>query len=296
MQADRFSRTALVMAFFRALESVRPEPARLFSDPFAARILPFPARAAVSLARAPSLNLVIAALVDRRWPGARTSAIARTRLIDDWITAAVEGGVRQVVILGAGFDSRAWRVPALAGIRVFELDYPATSQEKHRRLTAAGFDPSRIVQCAIDFDRETLAGVLAHHGFDRLVRTAVVWEGVTNYLTANAVDAVLLWVGSLHPGSTLAFTYVHSRVLSNARTFEGSHRILAAVTNAGEAWTFGLDPAELRAHLQSRGLSLTEDLGADDYRHRYWPAANTHWHGYAFYRAALASVSPHAQT
>src|SRR5262245_45997546 len=98
MQADRFSRTALVMSFFRALESARPESTRLFSDPFAACVLPFPARAAVLLARAPLLNFVITALVDRRWPGARTSGIARTRLVDDWVTAAVEGGVRQVVI------------------------------------------------------------------------------------------------------------------------------------------------------------------------------------------------------
>jgi methyltransferase (TIGR00027 family) len=296
MQADRFSRTALVMAFFRALESVRPASARLFSDPLAACVLPFTARLAVSLARAPMLNFAITALVDRRWPGARTSGIARTRLIDDWLSAAVAGGVRQVVILGAGFDSRAWRLPGLAGIQVFELDHPATSQEKHRRLIAAGFDPSRIVQCAIDFDRETLAGALGRHGFDPLVRTAVVWEGVTNYLTAGAVDAVLLWVGSLRPGSTLAFTYVHSRCLSDTETFEGAERILAAATNTGEAWTYGFEPAELGAHLQSFGLSLADDLGADDYRQRYWPAADPHWHGYAFYRAALVSVLPHAQT
>jgi len=248
------------------------------------------------LARVPFLNFVITALVDRRWPGARTSGVARTRLIDDWVTAAVSGGVQQVVILGAGFDSRAWRLPALAGIRVFELDHPATSHEKHRRLITAGFDLSRIIQCAIDFDRETISGTLVRHGFDRQLRTAVIWEGVTNYLTANAVDAVLHWVGSLHAGSTLAFTYVHSRVLSETNTIEGAKRILTAVTNAGKAWTYGLDPAELSAHLQSCGLSVTEDLGADDYRHRYWPAADPHWHGYAFYRAALVSVSPYAQT
>src|SRR5262245_58565629 len=231
MQAGRFSRTALVMAFFRALESVRPGPARLFRDPLAALVLPFRGRVAVFLARAPLLNLAITALLDRWWPGARTSGIARTRLIDDWVAGAVAGGVRQVVILGAGFDSRAWRLPGLAGIRVFELDHPATSQEKYRRLIAAGFDPSRIVQCAIDFDRETLAGALERHGFDPLVRTAVVWEGVTNYLTASAVDAVLLWVGSLDPGSTLAFTYVHSRCLGDTKTFEGAERILAAARN-----------------------------------------------------------------
>jgi methyltransferase (TIGR00027 family) len=295
MQADRFSRTALVMAFFRALESARPVSCRLFSDPFAACVLPVAARAVVSLVRFPLIGLVITALVDGRWPGARTSGVARTRLIDDWVSAAVLDGARQIVVLGAGFDSRAWRLPALAKIPVFEVDHPATSQEKRRRLIAAGLDPGKIVQVAIDFDREALVGALSQNGFSPLIRTAVIWEGVTNYLTANAVDEVLSWVGSLDAGSTLAFTYIHSRVLIDTKIFEGAEHILAAVTNAGEAWTYGIDPAELSALLQSRGLSLTEDLGADEYRHRYWPAADPRWHGYAFYRAAMAKVLPHAE-
>jgi methyltransferase (TIGR00027 family) len=238
---------------------------------------------------------MIAAFVDHRWPGARTSGVARTRLIDDWATAAVRDGAHQVVILGAGFDSRAWRLPALAGVPVFEVDHPATSLAKQRRLIAAGLDPARIVQVAIDFDREPLAETLAKSGMDMRARTAVIWEGVTNYLTADAIDAVLLWVSSLAAGSTLAFTYVHSDVLSDPETFEGADRILRSVAKAGEAWTCGIDPAHLSGRLQSLGLKLVEDLGANDYRSRYWRSAQSRWSGYAYYHAALAAVPNHAE-
>ena len=148
---------------------------------------------------------------------------------------------------------------------------------------------------AIDLDREPLAETLAKSGMDMRARTAVIWEGVTNYLTADAIDAVLLWVSNLAAGSTLAFTYVHSDVLSDPETFDGADRILRSVAKAGEAWTYGIDPAHLSGRLQSLGLELVEDLGANDYRSRYWRSAQSRWRGYAFYRAALAAVPNHAE-
>jgi methyltransferase (TIGR00027 family) len=295
MEADRFSRTAQVMAFFRALESARPTSNRLLSDAFATSVLPGLVRRVVTLSRFKLLGLAISALVDGRWPGARTSGVARTRLIDDWVTAAVRDGASQIVNLGAGFDSRAWRLPALAGIQVFEADHPATSREKRRRLMAAGLDPSRIVQMPIDFDRDPLTETLVRNGFNMRCRSALIWEGVTNYLTADAVDAVFRWTSTLATGSTLAFTYIHADVLTDPRAFEGADRILASVAKAGETWTYGIDPTELRSRLQALGLTLVEDLGADEYRSRYWHSPNSHWRGYAFYRAALAIVPSRAE-
>jgi methyltransferase (TIGR00027 family) len=282
------------MALFRALETTRPASARLVSDSFAASVLPGWMRRLVTLSRFSWLGSTIARLVDRRWPGARTSGVARTRLIDDWVAGAVRGGAEQVVILGAGFDSRAWRLPVLSGIPVFEVDQRATSSEKRNQLLAGGLDPSRIVQVALDFDRDRLGETLARNGFDARRRTVVIWEGVTNYLTAAAVDAVLRWTGDLAAGSTLAFTYVHASVLNDPSGFEGAGRILAAVAKTGETWTCGIDPAELRCHLERMGLRLVEDLGADEYRSRYWHQADCRWRGYGFYRAALARVPDRA--
>ena len=295
MPPDQFSRTAQAMALFRALESARPASVRLLNDSFATTVLPRGMRRVVTLSRSTLLGSVISRLVDRRWPGARTSGVARTRLIDDWVTAAVGNAARQVVILGAGFDSRAWRLPALWGLPVFEVDHPATSREKRQRLLDAGLDQSRVVQVPIDFDRDPLAETLARNGFDLRLCTAVVWEGVTNYLTADAVDAVYCWMSGLAPGSTLAFTYVHAGVLRNPDAFEGAERILAAVAQTGERWTYGIDPAELGSRLGGFGLTLVEDLGADDYRARYWPSPGLPWRGYRFYRAALATVPCHAE-
>ena len=225
MQPDRFSRTAQAMALFRALESAGPASTRLLSDDLAATVLPGWMRWIVTLSRFPLLGSSIAGIVDRRWPGARTSGVARTRLIDDWVTAAVGRAARQVVVLGAGFDSRVWRLPALSSLPVFEVDHPATSREKRQRLLAAGLDPSRIVQVPIDFDCDSLAETLARSGFDVRLRAAVIWEGVTNYLTADAVDGIFRWMSGLASGSTLAFTYVHAGVLRDPRAFEGAERI-----------------------------------------------------------------------
>ena len=161
-------------------------------------------------------------------------------------------------------------------------------------MAAAGLDPTRVVQVPIDFDRQSLAEALAQSGFDRCLRSVVIWEGVTNYLTAEAVDAVLRWASGLAPGSMLAFTYVDAAVLRDPGAFEGARKMMAAVARRGEAWTYGIDPEDLPSRLRALGLELVEDLGADDYRSRYWRGAPAGWHGYAFYRAALALVPPRA--
>src|SRR4029453_6180045 len=130
------SRTAEAMAPFRALESLRPPGERLFADPFAARFLRPRLRAALLAARVPALRRRIVRFLDRRWPGARSSGVARTRLFDDALRDALRSGCGQVVILGAGFDARAWRLAELAPARVFELAREPTQGLKRARLGA----------------------------------------------------------------------------------------------------------------------------------------------------------------
>jgi methyltransferase (TIGR00027 family) len=291
MQTGRPSTTAEIMAFFRALESVRrPMHHRLFHDPFATRFLRPWLRIMVLGSVVPLIGRLLLRSIDRRWPGARTSAIARTRLIDDWTNDGIAGGAAQVVILGAGFDSRAWRLPALGKATVFELDHPATSAEKRRRLVTMEAERSNIQFVAVDFERDTAAEALARSSFDPGRPAVVIWEGVTNYLTLTAVDATLRWVASLAIGTRLIFTYVHEGVLADPGAFEGATKILAAVTGTGEPWTFGLRPEALPDELAERGLKLREDLGAGTYRARYFGERAEHMRGYEFYRVALAEV------
>jgi methyltransferase (TIGR00027 family) len=287
MQPERFSRTAEYMALFRALESGRPAGRRLFYDPFAAGFLRAPLARVVRWSAASAL---LRPIIDFCWPGARSSGVARTRLIDDWIGAAVGGGAQQLIVLGAGFDSRAWRMPALADIPIFEVDHAATAAEKRRRGFAGTGERSNLFAVVLDFDREQLTDALAAAGFDPMRRTVVVWEGVTNYLTAAAVHSTLAWVGNLAAGSKLIFTYVDRRMLDDPSRFAGAQTILRKVARAGEPWTFGFLPDALPQRLQSLGLLLEEDIGADDYRARYFGPKARKMRGYAFYRAALATV------
>src|SRR6185436_3328813 len=112
------SRTARYVAFYRALESIERRRPPLFHDPFATAFVPPNLQAALRVARVPFAHRLLSRYADRRAPGARTSAIARTRFIDDVVRARLDAGVRQLVILGAGFDCRAHRLPELVDTKV----------------------------------------------------------------------------------------------------------------------------------------------------------------------------------
>ena len=124
MRPDQPSRTAEFNAAFRAAESAKPPSRRLFHDPYAVRLLPAGLRLLARSSAIPIVGHGLTWFVDRRWPGVRTSIIARTRLIDDWVQDAARSGAEQLVLLGAGLDSRAWRLPSLANLRIFEVDHP----------------------------------------------------------------------------------------------------------------------------------------------------------------------------
>ena len=292
MRRDRASRTAEFMALFRALESRRPPGKRLFEDPFAERFLSPSLRAVVHLSRLGVVGAVVPWFIDRRWPGARESGVARTRLIDDALGLALRDGVAQVVILGAGFDSRAYRVRGIEKTRVFEVDHPATLRAKQQQLkTALGVLPAHVRFVGVDFNREDLHAVMGAADFSPTARSFFIWEGVTNYLSADAVDATLRWVSSAAaPGSSIVFTYIHRGVLDGSVTFEGTQNLAATLESAGEPWTFGIDPRELSAYLAARGLELQEDVGAAEYRARYMGPAGRRMKGYEFYRVASAQV------
>jgi methyltransferase (TIGR00027 family) len=293
MKEHSASRTAEYMALFRALESSRRSPgARLFEDPFAYRFLRPSLRTVVRLSRLPLGSSPVAWFIDWRWPGARASGIARTRLIDDALIDALRDGVGQVVILGAGFDCRAYRVRGIERTRVFEVDHPATLAAKKDLLKRMlGGLPANVAFVEVDFNRETLDTAIEASGFDRRARTFFVWEGVTNYLTEGAVDRTLRYLARAgKPGSRIHFTYIHRGVLQDRRGFEGARKSASAVQRVGEPWTFGIDPAELPTFLAERGLELIEDVGSLEYRARYMKPSGLHMRGYEFYRAALAQI------
>src|SRR5262249_6783814 len=295
MREGHASRTAEYNALFRALESSLPEHRRLFTDPLARAFLTWPLALVARLAVIPGLRDIVPWLIDNRWPGVRSSVVARTRLIDDTIAAALGEHTEQLVIFGAGFDSRAYRLPGVRGLTVFEVDHPDTQTTKRKALARvlSGL-PQHVRLVAIDFNQRDLESVMPAAGYRESARTFFLWEGVTNYLTEAAVDTTLRWCARASSGSLLLFTYVHRDVLTRPSAFIGTEQLFASLDKVGEQLTFGMEPHQLPEFLATRGLSLESDVGAAEYRERYFKDAAHKMRGHEFYRVALARVDSHA--
>jgi methyltransferase (TIGR00027 family) len=273
MQAGQPSRTARQNALFRALEARRPPSDRVADDPLAIRFLSPEFRVLAEAGRVPPARRLIESVIDHRWPCVRGGVVARTRLIDEAVVAAVPG-VQQVLILGAGFDSRAYRLKQLRDVTVFEVDHPATQAAKRRILLRGPVPiPASIRFVPVDFGVDDPATELAGRGFVSGAPTLVLWEGVTNYLDAASVDATFRFLASaIAPGSPVLFTYVDRAMLDGSAVFEGAATTLRAVHRVGEPLTFGLDPGEVPAYLADRGFGLESDTVVRDAAQRFYPA------------------------
>ena len=271
MRDDAPSRTAQWVAAARGMGRLLPEAVRIADDPYGlAFASPSIARLvdrtrdsrpdrAQAIARVPGLSLWIAYMQ------------VRTRLIDDAVRAFVADGGRQVVVLGAGYDCRALRLPELAGARVLEVDHPATQGHKRAvldQLTARS--PAHYL--AWDFEThplDDLPGALADAGLEPAAATLTIWEGVTMYLTEAAIDASLRAIASWSAaGSVLALTYMTRQRLRRSVALRA---VRAVVRSLGEPLRFGWDPDELPGYLAARGFALTSDVSTADAGHQLLP-------------------------
>lgn len=257
MVPSRPSRTAEAVAFMRALDHLRPAADRVVDDPFAAWFLGKLGRAHLA---SPVRAVFLPALV--------TYVQARHRYMDDTLRVALPG-VEQVVILGAGYDMRAWRFASAVGSRpVFEVDYPSTQRRKERIL---GDRPSPVDlrRVSIDFETQTLPEVLGAAGFRPGAPTFFVWEGVSMYLTRAAVKSTLLSLAALGgPGSGLTMDFW--QLLDSPDLVATARRVSAGLLSLlGEPLTFALHPEEVGDFLRRLGWRVSDTADAQVLRQRY---------------------------
>jgi methyltransferase (TIGR00027 family) len=291
MQPGKASKTAQYMAFFRALETEQSPTRRLFNDPYAFILLSGPLRVFARLARLPILGSVIRGILELGWPYTRSSGVVRTRAIDDLVGQGVHRGACQLVLLGAGFDSRGYRLQEALNIAVFEVDHPATQQTKKERLHASiGQLPANTGYIAVDFETDNLEVKLTEAGYDPASPAVVVWEGVISYLTEAAVQRTLVLLSRLlAPGSWLIFTYMHKGAVDGSRTFPGARRWRSWVSFNGEPFVYGFDPDTLADRLKPLGFLLRSDTSTADIAQRYCPPLGRKEPGSPAYRVATAA-------
>jgi methyltransferase (TIGR00027 family) len=261
VQTGQPSKTARGAAAYRAIHQTL-EGGIIFSDPFAARILDDETRARLDEAAAdPSL---------RPW---RLFIAARSRFSEDTLAACVARGVRQVVVLGAGLDTFSLRNPhAGQGVRVFEVDYPATQGWKRERLKQVGLEvPASLTFAPVDFERQSLADGLKAAGFQADRPAFFQWLGVVPYLTGEAVSLTLDFIAGV-PESEVVFDYAEP-----FENYPDDRRadVMATAARAasrGEAWLSLFDPAELSKMLRNKGFGIVEDLGMAEITDQFYGA------------------------
>jgi methyltransferase (TIGR00027 family) len=292
VREGRTSPSARAVAFVRCLETGRLPDGRLFADPLAVHFLRFDERAQVALSRLPVLGSLYFGAVEALAPGLFGSTVGRTCFIDDALRAALAAGVEQVVILGAGYDCRAYRVAEIGRTPIVEVDHPRTQARKRAILARVQTaTPPNLTWVAIDFERQRPADVMAAAGFQPGRRNFFIWEGVTQYLSRDAVDATLDYVATVSAAdSRLVFTYEDVALIDGSLDFPGGRRLLLVNRLQGEPFRFGFDPPTLPSYLRARGLDLLEDVGGADYAKRYFAPLGRRLAATAYERTALVHV------
>jgi methyltransferase (TIGR00027 family) len=271
------SRTAAYTCFSRACATREKDPRFRGPDNLAEVILP----------PVPRLMLEIAPLrkiLMRRMfpPGIYEYVCARTKVMDAAFLDALEARFAQIVLLGAGFDTRALRFAERNhGTRIFELDAPGTQWPKldiyHKKILNI---PAEVVFASINFDGEDICEVLVNAGYQDQQLTLFIWEGVCMYLTAQAVDDTLAFVQKhAAPGSQIAFDYIYASVLRQENRYYGERGIYKTVAKTGEGWTFGLEDAEVEPFLARRGFEMIAHYTPFELEKMYFTEADGTLHG-----------------
>lgn len=260
MKADSPSRTAQFVALGRAMADSGITRVPDFHDPTALIFLDEKGRRAHDK----TLSAVRAGKRGWRLNYARVMAdmmALRTLAIDSAVRDAVTRGARQLVILGAGFDGRAWRMKELAGVKVFEVDHPATQGAKRAKVASLPPAIGTVTFVPTNFESEQLDEVLARAGHDSKVPTCWICEGVVMYLTRDAMRATLADIAARSaPGSTLIINY------------HAEHRNLIArlmFRLIGEPMISAHTPAEMKSELSAVGFEVREDGGMVDWNRRF---------------------------
>jgi len=281
------SKTAIWVAAARAVGAREPDPAIRNPDHLAEQLLGDRSQLDVDHPVVDALGKEYGEVMQDLEVASMVRAMTeRTRFIDQALERAVSNGITQCLILGAGFDSHAYRCQGLlAQARIFEVDRPETAAFKQRRVdTALGGPPANLVCVAADLEREELSRVLSDRGYDPSRRTFIIMEGVSMYVHEEPLCATLRFFASHAPGSSVVFDFATTAMIAGMNAIDLAkvppaarpqvERILNMIRD--EPWVFGIPLDTERAFLARVGLELHEmvTIGSEESVRRYLTRAD----------------------
>ena len=264
MQDRNASSTAFGTLYMRAVHQLLDAQPLVLDDPAAITLLGDDAARQIRKSHKHHRTLEARAL--------RTHVVLRSRFTEDRLADAVERGIVQYVILGAGFDTFAFRQPSWArNLQVFEVDQPATQSQKRTRLVDAGMAiPSNLHFAEIDFESESLRDGLIRHGVSMTAPTFFSWLGVTMYLQEEAIDAVLRTVAGFPAKSEIVLTFTQPPDLLSGRESKLHSFLAKAVHQSGEPFVSYFTCAAIEEKLHNAGFKKIAFLSDEEADQRYF--------------------------
>lgn len=287
MPRNPVAQTAYGPMVLAAVEQNEPPGQRLVDDDLAELFLPRPLRLLVRATRWGRVRNLMVRGSEFTGPGLWVNIACRKHFIDDKLKDALDD-IDAVVILGAGFDTRAYRLTRQVRIPVFEVDLPVNIARKAETIRRVlGGPPLSVRLVALNFEHDDLLTALAEHGYRTDYRAFFVCEGVTQYLTEATVRRTLEGLRAAAPGSRLVFTYVRRDFIDGTNRY-GTRTLYRNTRERQQLWQFGLDPGEVAEFIGEYGWRLVEQAGPDEFVQRYvepagrnLPASQLEWSAYA---------------
>lgn len=278
------------VTFARAWNTHAPEGERICNDTLAHHFLSQEHRQA-------ALTPEGRAHINTTWTPLESALIAhvavRTRVMDEFFRNAVQEGVEQIVLLGAGYDSRAYRLmQPESKVVVFELDRPFMIETKTQAVCEfTGRLPEHVVYVGLDFTRQDILAELLRHGFSSEARTACIWEGVSFFLDQSTVERVLGFLSRCGgPGSRAAFDYVSDCVPKHNCDDDFAEIFTVYLREMGEPYRFGVRPDALDDFLSPHGLQTTTNRSVPQWRDYYAPDGSCSLKPPSFFHIAQAKI------
>lgn len=265
------SATAELVASHRAAESLKPADKRICYDPYAFCFLK---PETLEIIKDPVKLKVITELAGPTGQEMGISLRIRVRYFDDFVKRSVNEGLEQLVILGAGYDTRAYRIEGLENVKVFEVDHPNTQDFKIRKIREIfSSRPDHVIYVPVDLESGILDQTLSDKGYNNSKKTLFVMEGLIQYLTPKSVDEIFSFIaGNSGKESAVIFDYHDESVVNG--TSEAGRMIKNFVEQVGEHLKFGIEEGKIEEFLSQYGFSDITNISGEEYKNKYFPEAN----------------------
>lgn len=269
------SKMAELIALHRVAESRKPEGERICYDPYAVHFVD--PETLVFAASNPEKTKEMSEYYERLFPGLANSIRARVRYFDDFVKNSLDKGLRQLVILGAGYDTRAYRIEGLKGkVRVFEVDHPDTQSVKIEKIKKIfGSLPDHVTYVPVDFETDNFGERLIAQGYDRSLKTLFLLEGLIMYIPPEAVDETLSFIAkNSGKGSVILFDYYPESLVDGSCELDAGKNIHNYLVQVGEPLKFGIKEGMVEPFLAERGFSRVKDVTDEEYKEMYFHGVN----------------------